>query len=717
MAPDSSSASPMITAGSSAGGSGLIAVTSPDSSLYALHVPPSAASASGSVGIVSSNKTRLSVRVYDCSTGSSGGGGGGLKQTLSATVDLGADGGGDAARLTGAAFSTSSHYLTASLSNHTALVWDLRRGVVVHSVSISASKKKKGGSGSGSGSGQRLHAVTCGSTGGVEYLYALASNAETGKLFLLEYGLDDGKLKRKIKCGSLDEDNKGGGGAVACSPDGKCLAVRTSPSEIRLIDASSGNKIAKCKIRSSGTDGSSSSMSILTFSDDSSLLAASTPAGVSLFSSSDGKETSSLHCDERPGSAALFLRGSGGGVALIAEPGSGCANIYDLWGAVMPPSSSSSSPSKKKKKKGGTVLRPPVLRPTATVKCADGAMLGAVCASFGRHRPGEVVTVLLVPDALRSKGKGAGAAARTVEAAYRNGNDLKTGDILIQTEENEVKKRKEDDDRSGKKRRAEQTLDDKVGNVVLGPGEGGGEALGASDRPPSAKKAKGGAEDLDDDDDEFQLPEDDEEDEREGGRTIAERLAALSSRMDDLSDDTDDDESVSSATVEKKKAKSKPPPVTSGSLAILLTQSLRSNDDARLEVALRANDARVVRNSVLGLMRTDAEEDDEFGGGAAEGNKGEQLIVTLLSKLVSRLARTPSRAPRLAVWLRSVLSALASGGDGDEMAGGRQRMGQREREVALSHLLPLRNLLNERVASLPDLMRLDGRLALLDGGR
>ena len=130
-----------------------------------------------------------------------------------------------------------------------------------------------------------------------------------------------------------------------------------------------------------------------------------------------------------------------------------------------------------------------------------------------------------------------------------------------------------------------------------------------------------------------------------------------------------------------------------------------ANDDAQLEVALQVSDKGVIQNSIFGLANESLE------GGDDNGPNGE-IIIMLLTKLVTRLSRKPSRAQKLAFWVRIVLVALISKiGSSSTM-----EMGKVEKEIA-SRLGPLRNMLSERVESLPELLRLEGRLSLLNNSK
>lgn len=230
----------------------------------------------------------------------------------------------------------------------------------------------------------------------------------------------------------------------------------------------------------------------------------------------------------------------------------------------------------------------------------------------------------------------------------------------------------------------------KTDSIVVGPGEDGGEALRITDQIQKKTKVR---EDFENHID-FNL---ERTEDRE--HTIAQRLALLSSELGRDTEDEDDhlrneilfESNNSKAHFNAKKA-------TSDSLVTLLRQALESNDDSKLEVAFQVSDKKVIENSVMALAAD-----------IQENEGGNDLIVTLLSKLVTRLSRKPARAQGLSFWVRNVLVALISAGDNDS---GQWKLEKKERDVAVK-LGPLRNMLNERVECLPLLIRLEGRLALL----
>mmetsp|Transcript_2648 Transcript_2648/g.3675 ORF Transcript_2648/g.3675 Transcript_2648/m.3675 type:complete len:224 (+) Transcript_2648:538-1209(+) len=147
---------------------------------------------------------------------------------------------------------------------------------------------------------------------------------------------------------------------------------------------------------------------------------------------------------------------------------------------------------------------------------------------------------------------------------------------------------------------------------------------------------------------------------------------------------------------------------TSDSLVILLRQALLANDDSQLEVALQVSDKRVIENSIMELSRGGY----DSGGNAEDGGNGSgEVIVVLLTKLVTRISRKPARAQQLSFWIRTVLVALLSSSNSNSNSedGDGFSMGKAERDIA-SRLAPLRSMLSERVESLPALLRLEGRL-------
>lgn len=149
--------------------------------------------------------------------------------------------------------------------------------------------------------------------------------------------------------------------------------------------------------------------------------------------------------------------------------------------------------------------------------------------------------------------------------------------------------------------------------------------------------------------------EDDDADEP----TIAERLL----RLQKVLDQEDEEEEI----------KFRPKQATTESLSHLLHQALSSADDSMLELALDVRDAKVRQHSIDDLAVDQA--------------------TLLLNKLTARLAKKPSRASALVPWIQLVL-----------LSGKIQ---------SSAPLVPLKNLVQERIEVFPQLLQLEGRLSML----
>jgi len=192
-------------------------------------------------------------------------------------------------------------------------------------------------------------------------------------------------------------------------------------------------------------------------------------------------------------------------------------------------------------------------------------------------------------------------------------------------------------------------------------------------------------------------------------------LALLSSAMEQSDDDTDSEEE-SSSTKQAKPFKLKS--ATSETLTALLTQALTSNDSSQLNIALQVTDRRLVEGTVRALQSLDAERR------ASQLSATETLVASshpgyvsmLMAHIVRRMARRHTLVNVLGVWVKATLAATArstsyQGGGGGSVE--EQIMANEGREMALK-LGPLKNFLNERVECFPQLLRLEGRLSLLN---
>jgi len=282
-------------------------------------------------------------------------------------------------------------------------------------------------------------------------------------------------------------------------------------------------------------------------------------------------------------------------------------------------------------------------------------------------------------------------------------------------------------------------------SIVLGPGDVGKEASKVTDflQQKNNKRAKtqdgnesDNSKDHDFDDLDGAMEADDA---NMDGVTIAERLALLSSQLEQESDDEldmDDQEEnqKNNASIvvhgtsnndDEKIDKFVAKTATSDSLATLLRQALRSNDDANLEIALQVKDKQIIENSILALASGEGDHD------ATNPNLQHQDqdpilkdILALLTKLISRIARNPKRAELLSHWIRHILIVIITSptklfatprendDDNDNKDIDQWHMGKAQIEVAKT-LGPLRALLEDRVQNMSLLLQLQGRLHLL----
>jgi hypothetical protein len=484
-----------------------------------------------------------------------------------------------------------------------------------------------------------------------EYCYSLVR--KDGKTLVLVYDLKhekEAKIVKKIKAGSCDEDDIL---AFAVHPSDGNIAVRIGK-KVKLINSTDGSVSSKFKIKSAASDSSSMNMpAFVHFTPDGNVLVTNSSNSVHYFSTNSGEIISNSPirvnkiCSRAfDSSRYVFSSTDGQSVSLL---------LLD--------------PSNASKKKA--------IKPFTSGSIPNDIQNGYLEGFFSDH---ELVMQQIIATGFSN------VDVRMSRVAYRNDDNkdavIEGGDLYKSAFKGD------DEDRELAVTTASSSSKKRKSNIVLGAGESGGEAMSVSDLKRA--KAKHGEDEIEEVED-FVLENDD------GGTTIAQRLALLSS---ELERDTEDEEdliqrsSSPSSTFEVKAA-------TADSLVILLRQALLANDDAQLEVALQVADKKVIENSIKALSNlTSGGEDVED---ESNGNDGE-IMITLLTKLVTRISRKPSRAQQLSFWIRTVLVALLSSNNG--------KMDRSEREIA-SKLAPLRNMLSERVESLPAMLRLEGRLNLL----
>ena len=165
---------------------------------------------------------------------------------------------------------------------------------------------------------------------------------------------------------------------------------------------------------------------------------------------------------------------------------------------------------------------------------------------------------------------------------------------------------------------------------------------------------------------------DEPDDNADQGPSIAERLQKLHEAFDAEQEEEDDSIDMAAAQ-EKAPPDFKAKKATTESLTQLLEQALQSSDDAMLELALQVRDTKVMQETC--------------------NNLPQEHLLNLLNALTSRLASKPARATFLQPWISAVLKT------------GHVR--------SMAHLQPLRNIIEERVAVFPALLKLEGRLGMI----
>jgi len=752
-----------------------ITAISTDGSLLAVHTPSTTL-------ISTSTKKRLVIRCYDASLSY-----GAVRFTLSTNIET-TTGENDASsslvkQLLFISSSTSSKeakappsHLCAMTSQNQILVWDLNRGVLIHTIVPFLPKD---------GKRMTLHSIASSSfsSGGEEEggasLYALITRKD--KVIMYEYSIEHGKLVRKIKSGSLEDDDDDDEDTMGKKATYLGVAVGTSSlthntiyavrhaDHIRLMDHV-GNKLKKLSLSLNDDDddeeegdkrggaNSDNTPVIVQFSHDGKLLIASySSSSLVLFNVEKEKQCGIIQLSDTHSDISTFIQNvdilldtttttkmksetdnddddDDEAYTVVLTSSNGIAQLYQTTLSTLK--------KKKKKKKKKQICATTI----CTFKSSSEWMnIGRI--HFHSVKSDTKLVVTLVPHGsvasatTSSKGGVSTSTIAVREHSYRTTTDddykIIKGDVIIHVLSEEEK------EKDAKKKRKLQdtttTTSSSSAVVVLGPGDAGGEALGASDimavqQQKKIKMTDTKKEDDDDDDDEFRLPyddDDDDDDEGEGKESIGERLKQLSSALDDPTDseddddDDDDDEPKSSALTTK--SRSSRAPATSESIATLLTQALLSNDDAQLEVALHVPDVRIINASLKALKGHPYKEEEnknkhhsqqQQSRAEFEYHQKGEILAALLAKLVTRLARAPSRAQNLGGWLRGTLVALKehneqSSGSGSGMKkGGGGGGGGNEIDLA-SKLAPLKNLLNDRVESFPHLLRLEGRLSLL----
>lgn len=333
-------------------------------------------------------------------------------------------------------------------------------------------------------------------------------------------------------------------------------------------------------------------------------------------------------------------------------------------------------------------------------------------AGFHPQNPKESILLLFQYSSKQRRGGSVAGSAMDLPMESLSYNNLE-GKVSVGTSLSLDDKKVKGD---RKKRKSAESL-------ALAPGDQGQEASSAVDLTLGEKTAKIQRKEAGKDEEETDAISQDLRnlEDEEQGESIAERLALLSSAMEQTDDEEDDehDNQRDPKTIEARKSEFKLKSATSETLSTLLTQALSSNDTIQLNIALQVTDRRLVEDTVRALQLLDAERlsEQEDTDGTVEG-KTAGYISTLMAHIVRRIARRHSLLMPLGVWVRAILAAAMRSSTNQVLHGGNtgatdERMAKEARELAMK-LGPLKNFLNERVESFPQLLRLDGRLGLLN---
>ncbi|KAJ5779295.1 hypothetical protein N7457_007015 [Penicillium paradoxum] len=173
---------------------------------------------------------------------------------------------------------------------------------------------------------------------------------------------------------------------------------------------------------------------------------------------------------------------------------------------------------------------------------------------------------------------------------------------------------------------------------------------------------------------------DEEEEEEEGAEpSFGELMRANAGQEVDVEAELDEDVLLGALVPGKPQAAVQQIP-TGVSLATVLTQSLKTNDNGMLESCFHTGDTSIIRTTI---QRLDS-----------------SLAASLLQKLAERLASRPGRYGHLLVWVQ--WTCVAHGG---ALAG---------HPDLLKRMTSLYKVMDQRSSSLPSLLLLKGKLDMLD---
>ena len=693
----------------------------------------------------------------------------GLRKLVFASNDDDVD--DDAGRAGG---KSAPSYLCGMCQSSSIHIWDLERGVLSQTfdarssssssssaIAASASSKKKKKHRKSSLNDDDGNEILCDIiTAGNNQLYALmffpdGDGNGGGKCRVYQYNLTSSgaTLVKKIKVGSVRTAPSSAilSNDAAASPSSsssllfaiaitKTTMIIRMESSIRIFDVTTGEKLCKMDTPadvSSSTAGdqreATTSFAPLVCTPDGRYIvcaAGLNNQAVLLHYKRDGNDNHhnilhtmallSTKADSPITDLDIFVTADGEKIlGVLAFQQSGIASLFAVSISSSVASSSSSSSS----------LVPQMPKAQLLTSENDSSVC-LVGAGFSSRKHNESL-LLLFQQVRKAGGSAAGSGTTLPMESVPDALESLEGTVIVGTSlltSNDAKTK------DGKKRKAAGA----ASSVALAPGDQGRETLLAVDLAQGTKKSRVARGEDDDDDDlvDAVTEENDAEDEfdddldadGEQKQSIAERLALLSSAMeqtDDEDDDVDDEEETDDREKhnadDSYKSKHKLKSATSDTLTSLLTQALSSNDSTQLNISLQVTDRRVVEGTVRSLQALDAERSRRRITDDSDAVQT-RYIPTLMAHIVRRMARRHSLVMPLGVWIKAILAATARSStnqavyahdDDDDAAAYDQIMAKEGRDMARA-LGPLKNFLNERVECFPQILKLDGRLALLN---
>ena len=553
----------------------------------------------------------------------------------------------------------NSQYLCAHLSNNVVVVWNVTRGVVIHKNLVSNNKTDVGVLDMVSSVDGRTLFVMVLQQQSSSSSHKNGGAAVAKKLYVNEYSLESGKILRKIKAGKVQDDETTTTtttssmellGSLAVSTN--FVAVRTCRQIVKVMKIQDGQRVSKIKLNDNHHHNNHSS------NGSGGMVLALWEENPHRVVVASGTLSNVLvhQCGPTKSTQLATL--------AVPEPPHYLelvqGNNDELVLLVQLANNNNNS---------ATLYKVPNTSSNKDASSSSSLLTNPLCsmetstdirnARFHLQPHHQCVLGIL-------------QTTNSIEIATRSYLDEESGDYLEKvefgTQEQEDNDDDNDDDKKdsimggGNKRKMSMVAS------VLGPGQAGTEAVHVRDCVP-LKKAKTK---------ESLSPTKETETEDTQGPSIAERLSKLAKafeeeEQEEMDDDDDDDMEDSRATMTSKT-------VTTESLSSLLQQALSSGDESMLELALKVSPSSLSSSS---LMIATSVQDLALDH--------PDLIGSLLTQLTVRLARRPTRAHQLLPWFQQVLPRVRS----------------------TQHLVPLKNLLQERVETLPSLLQLEGRLSML----